>query len=305
MMKPISLVLAATLGVLASNALSVDADYSDIPDTLALSAPADSKKSSKESPVLQPRHVARVVTVPALHWAAIAGDLAEVRSLLDDGANVTATETLWGGERALHYGAIGGHPVVVRELLEAGASIEVKDHAGETAVREALRGDDPSYRALQTLLVAGADPEARSNDGSTALHEAVRLPSEHGSTAVLLLRMFGADPNSREEESQRVPMHYAVLQPYERFSGGALISTTYDPSARSADLNARDSNGWTPLHWLASPPLFSAQDLRVALWLLLQGADPDAIDEEGRTALDLAETSGADELADLLRRAMN
>ncbi len=298
-MKSRGLLLGVVLGGLASHAPAVDPGYvlkSDTESTPAI-------ETGKAPPALEPRQVARVVTVPALHWAAIGGDLVEVRRLLDDGASVSATETLWGGERALHYGAYGGNPGVVQALLDAGASIEAQDDSGETALRESLRNDDTGYRTLQVLLVAGADAEARSNDGSTALHEAVALSSEHAQNAVLLLRMFGADPNARTTESQATPMHYAVLQPYDRFSGWQLLSTTYDPSARSADLNAKDDEGQTPLHWLALNSLISAQDPRVALWLLVQGADPRITNDEGLTASEVAEQNGAEELAALLRRA--
>ena len=291
-----ALALAATLGVLAAQAPAVDPDLARIRELLR------PREDSKTSAPVQPRHAARVVRVPELHWAAIAADLDEVQRLLDSGASVTATETLWGGERALHWGAYGGHPGVVRALLAAGASIEAQDHAGETALRESLRTDGPGYLTLQAFLVAGASPEALSKSGSTALHEAAALSSEHARTAVLLLRMFGADPNARRGEWQYTPLHLAALQPFERFSGWHLVDATFDPNGRAADLNARDHEGQTPLHWLAGK-LSSAQDVRVAGWLIQSGADVNATDNSGATALDTAEAIGAEELADLLRAA--
>ena len=294
-----ALALAATLGVLAVQAPAVDPDLVRIREWLP------PREDSKTSAPVQPRHAARVVRVPELHWAAIAADLDEVQRLLDSGASVTATETLWGGERPLHWGAYGGHPGVVQALLAAGASIEARDHSGDTALRESLRNDisgSSGYLTLQALLVAGASPEAPHEDGHTALHEAVHLPSEHGSTAVLLLRMFGADPNARWGEWQNTPLHLAALQPYERFSGWHLVDATFDPNGRAADLNVRDHEGQTPLHWLASK-LGSAQDVRVADWLIQSGADVNATDERGLTPLDLAEVRGTEELAALLRAA--
>ena len=47
------------------------------------------------------------VRVPDLHWAAREGDVAEVKRLIAAGADVNATETLYGG-RALHWAALGG-----------------------------------------------------------------------------------------------------------------------------------------------------------------------------------------------------
>ncbi|MDE0625570.1 MAG: ankyrin repeat domain-containing protein [Bryobacterales bacterium] len=241
--------------------------------------------------------------VPELHWAAIAGDLDEVQRLLNTGASVTATETLWGGERALHWGAYGGHPGVVRVLLAAGASLETRDDHGETPLREALRTDGPGYLTLQALLVAGADPKASSRGGWTALHEAVSLPSEHAPNAVRLLRMFGADPNVELEGAKITPLHLAATQPYDRFSGWALVDATIDPNGQAADVNARDNEGLTPLHWAVIGP-GSAQDLQVARWLIENGADVNATDDLGLTALDWAEAfgDGAKEIADLLQK---
>ena len=291
---PRALGLAATLGVLAAHAVAADPDFTRIRELLRV------RQGSKTSAPIQPRHVSRVIRVPELHWAAIAGELDTVQRLLDAGASTTVTETLWGGERALHWGAYGGNPSVVRALVDAGASVEARDHDGETALREALRTDGPGYLALQALLVAGADPEAVSKGGTTALHEAVDLPSDHGQTAVLLLRMFGANPSATLEESQITPLHIAALQPFERFSGWSLVDATLDPTGRAADVNAKDQDGWTPLHWLVGVPA-SSRDRRVASWLIANGADVSATDNWGFTAFDLAEVVGAEELAALLR----
>ena len=293
-----ALALAAILGVLAIPSPAVDPDLARIRQFLPV------RKDSKIAAAAEPRRASRVVRVPDLHWAAIAGNLDEVRRLLNSGARLTAIETLWGGERALHWGAVGGNPGVVRALLAAGASIEARDDYGETSLRESLRADDPLFLALQALLVAGAEPEARSRSGMTALHEAVVLPSEHTGTAVHLLRMFGANPNVEWGDSKITPLHLAATQPYKRFSGWALTDATIDPNGRAADVNARDHEGRTALHWTIVGP-GSAQDLQVAIWLIDNGADVNATDDLGATALDWAEAFGdsAKDIADLLRKA--
>lgn len=258
--------------------------------------------SGKEQPALPARAAHRVaVRIPPLHWAAIEGDAEEARRLLDGGAEVNATETLWGGESALHWAAYGGRPGAVRVLIEAGAAIEARDDDGETAVREALRPADSGYLALTALLAAGADPEAASLDGDTALHEAVQIRRAGGFLAVSLLRLFGADPNSTNNEGA-TPLHYAALQPWEWFSGGGLANASSDPHRRRVQIDARDNRGLTPLHWVVSRS-GSATDRHVMGWLMNLGADINAIDNRGSTPLDWAEFAGLDALAGILRAA--
>ena len=269
----------------------------------------DSKPAvlEKRQAVLPARASHRVaVRITPLHWAAIEGDTAKVQEVLEAGADVNATEDLFGGERALHWAAYTGRPAVVRALIAAGAEIDARDDSGETAVREAVRAADPAYAALVALLVAGADPEARSLSGNTALHEAVGAIDARPEGAVYFLRLFGADPNATDDQGATA-LHYAVLQPWDRFTGATLTATPIDPHQRSAPLDvarldAKDNDGQTPLHWIASK-LASAADRRVVKWLLSQGVDVNAADEHGSTPLDWAEFNGLDGLAGILRSA--
>ncbi|MDE0628621.1 MAG: ankyrin repeat domain-containing protein [Bryobacterales bacterium] len=252
---------------------------------------------------LKARALHRVaVRIPDLHWAAIEGDATEVKRLIAAGADVNATETLWGGEQALHWAAYGGHSGAsgaTRALIAAGADVNARDDDGETPVREALRPADPSYLALTALLAAGADPEAQSSVGSYALHEAVLIEYENGYLAVALLRIFGADPNSRDSIGA-TPLHVAALQPYEQFTGGLLLNASIGPHGRAADINAKDSDGRTPLHWVTSK-LRSVADRRVVEWLIQNGAEVNATDDWGSTPLDWAAYAGLEELVELLQ----
>ena len=239
-----------------------------------------------------------------LHWAALEGDVAEVKRLLAAGADVDATETVHGGERALHWAAHGGGSGVVRALIAAGASLEAQDADGETALFNAVRSQsDGNYFALMALLSAGADPNARrgeSESGSLSLlHVAVQGAGANRAFVVNLLRRFGADPNVTNRWG-RTPLHYTAAEPYDRFLGEALHLGLALGNELALDVNARDSYGETPLHWVAGASLASAGDPEVMLWLLRHGAGVNAVGNDGRTPLDWAEfasefASGTDE----------
>lgn len=294
--------IAAIVGALTAQARAVDLEHTRNRHLVSPRLVSKTAVALGVSRPLRPRRATRVVSVPDLHWAAIAGDLDAVQRLLAAGSSLTATETLWGGERALHWGAYGGHPGVVRALIAAGASLETRDDDGETALREALRTDGSGFLTLQALLVAGASPEARSRHDSTALHEAASLLNKHAPVAVHLLRMFGADPNVTMGDSDITPLHLAALQPFDRFGGWPLIDSTIDPNGRAADVNATDRDGRTPLHWVVMGP-GSAQDLQVVVWLIDRGVDVNITDDSGSTALDYAVAigEGTKDLADMLR----
>ncbi|XP_047101843.1 protein phosphatase 1 regulatory subunit 27-like [Schistocerca piceifrons] len=63
----------------------------------------------------------------------------------------------------------------------------------------------------------------------------------------------------------------------------------------TADPNARDGRGWTPLHWAAANG-----HAEVAAVLLEAGADKGATASDGRTALDLASDENERRLMELL-----
>jgi ankyrin repeat protein len=64
--------------------------------------------------------------------------------------------------------------------------------------------------------------------------------------------------------------------------------------ANGADVNAKDKGGWTPLHWLETK--------EIAELLIANGADVNAKNVDGQTPLDVAVDWFNDELADLLRK---
>ena len=98
-----------------------------------------------------------------LHYAANAGDVAAVRSLLAAGSDPDARDSQ--GWSPLHFAAQAASGPVVQALIDAGASIGVRDSHGNTALFRAVfsyRGDGT---AILALLAARADPHVRNESG--------------------------------------------------------------------------------------------------------------------------------------------
>jgi ankyrin repeat protein len=115
------------------------------------------------------------------------------------------------------------------------------------------------------------------------------LAGEHFQTADLL-RHNGADPGIRRRAGKN-PLHGPA-------NSGNLevvrILIEYDPTY----INARDPDGWTPLHWASEGR--NSKDGSVVRLLLEHGADVNAQDEDRWTSLHRASLYGALEVVRLL-----
>jgi ankyrin repeat protein len=119
--------------------------------------------------------------------------------------------------------------------------------AGSAAPNEALglaaRGG--LDRFVKVLLARGMSPDTTDSWGYTPLHHAAKYG--HLSTIKVLLTE-GAKPSVRATNDGFTPLHIAVMERRPR-AAKALIKA-------KADLEAKDNDGRTPLHWggFASSP---------------------------------------------------
>jgi ankyrin repeat protein len=107
---------------------------------------------------------------PDLVKAAGAGDVAKVRSLLDQGVDPNAASSGMG-RSALAYAAFYKRAEVMEVLLAAGADPNARSKLGQTALHEVLNAPGPSRKLemVKLLLAHGADVNAKDNIGMTPL----------------------------------------------------------------------------------------------------------------------------------------
>ena len=156
--------------------------------------------------------------------AAERGDIAAVKSLMKDGADVNAAQG--DGMTALHWAADRGNAELAELLVYAGANISAQTRIGQYTPLH-LAAKSGSAAVTKTLLTAGTDVNVRSsNSGVTPLH----LAASSGSAATVnVLIDAKADLNAKENEAGQTPLIFAAgLNRVEVIK--ALLARGADPS---------------------------------------------------------------------------
>ena len=284
----------------------------------------------------------------ALHFAARQGSAKAVHALVDGGVDVNLPSP---GDKAtpLLVAIINGHFDIASYLLDKGANPNFESDAGVSPLYATLNvqwapiAAYPQPRAhlqqtsnyldmIKTLLQKGADPNARLrrkvwysgyNFDQSSVDEIGATPFWRAAyaadvAAMRLLVSFGADPTiptmkpmsrrnpedpSRGEDKTGVPV-YPVggpgVTPLQAASGvgygfgfagnshhfaptGMLAAVKYLVDELGADVNAVDHDGNTAVHHAAS-----RGDNEMILYFVSKGADVTKVNRAGQTTIDLA-----------------
>ena len=185
--------------------------------------------------------------------SALTGNLDGVSSALSNGADIDAANQR--GSTALMLAASNNHLPVVKLLLSRGAAVNATTSTGATAlIVAAYKGN---REILKELLRYGANVEAQTRSGATAATAA----SEAGHKEVAPILSENASPGVSSTDLQ-------FLQASRQGNAGK-VKTLLE---KGANVNARDSDGYTALYRACDQGSF-----RVAELLLDRSADVNAI----------------------------
>ena len=227
--------------------------------------------------------------------AVIANDHDRIKFLVGKGADVNKQDSQ--GYTPLTNAARQRQDGTVKLLLELKADPNLVDGNGMTPlVSAAMRDHVPTVKAL---LDGGAKIEEPGPQGFRPLALAI---AESKYEAAKALMEAGADPNVASGAESLTPLMIAAAQsaPAEgaRFLPGNTrpIDIANGLIDRKADVNAKSSTGMTALMIAAThnnPPMIGL--------LMESGADPEAKNNEGQTATDIAKINGNLEAAQAIK----
>jgi ankyrin repeat protein len=223
----------------------------------------------------------------ALMAAAGQGNLKAVHLLLIAGADVNGTNA--EGQTALDYASKGGHSEIVDLLREPRRSMRLAKRALEQELMEAV--EDGDAVTVGDLVRFGVDVNTKDNKGLTALIKAV----ESGLTDIVqALIDAGADVNAPDREYGATPLMAAASEGHTEIVR-TLLQTGADLNIKAAGDEKGEGAGWTALMVAAM-----GGHIDVVSQLLEAGVDSNAVNRDGKTALEIARKEGNKEVVSLL-----
>lgn len=191
------------------------------------------------------------------------GDLDLVRRLLDDEPALIAEPSATGGSIAVSA-LIAGHPGLADELAA---------RSGELTIFEAAAFDECD-RLDELILADPGSVDSYGGDGWRPLHLAARFGRAEAARALLDADAVVNEPSRNER----------LVYPLYAAAAGGHAELVWILIASDAEVDARESRGWTALHAAAANG-----DVDSVQALLAAGADPQATNDLGQSPVDLAD----------------
>lgn len=161
---------------------------------------------------------------------------------------------------------------VLKRMFKQGAGVNKRDESdGSTVLHQAAKAESRVFVWL--LLKQGADVNARDGFGRTALHLACESRQKSSQGVVELLIQKGAEINFQTNAGETA-LHLACWA-----KDRALVDTLLK---NRADVGLTDKNGMTPLHVVAHS---STDEKEITNALLDCSANVNAVDSIGRSPL--------------------
>ena len=246
----------------------------------------------------------------SLHKAVLKNDAELVTVLIGQGVSVEQRDN--DGMTPMFRAAYKGYDQIVRLLLAAQADPNARDKWDNTPIFLAAAGG--RITTLELLIENGARIDATNAHLENPLYSAVR--NDKASVAQFLLE-HGADPNVWAKGTAFAPLHYAAMRadpdlleallaagsqvnakgelgatPLHMAAAHGRPSAVDRLSAAGADVNARADTGATPLHYALT---FGYTNVPAVISTLLRnGADPNLVDDNGESPMDVAKDKKVD-----------
>jgi uncharacterized protein len=264
----------------------------------------------------------------ALFMAAYTGHVSMLKLLVQCGLSITSVDSI--DITPLMAAAAGNHTLAAEWLLQQGIAVDAVNNAGITALHVACESDSCDDTAMIELLLAnGADVNKRSEHGQTALYEAAM--NGHVDCVKVLIAA-GADVNSANS-SGKTSLHVAVVRdrsavvqlllehgatavmndvvplkcPYAFVCDckgltalmiSNIVGTAKLLLAAGADVHVTTDAGDTCLH----KALRHRLQIPVLCLLIKAGVDLHAVNNEGKTAAQIAHDKSYTLIEQLLNR---
>lgn len=237
-------------------------------------------------------------------WDAISSnDIGKAKTLVALWSDVNQKNSY--GNPIIHHAVSGGNPEIVELLISKGADVNAKGQFDRVALHYANKKG-----IAKILLAHGATVDAPTNYGETPLHWAASGVNGFGKEVDLvefadILIAHGADVNRKTSEgrSYKTPLNYAAASnnlPVARLLiargadvegkgssplssagvNGDFVEMAQLLVENGARVNTPSPTGWYPLMTAAG-----RGNIKVTKYLLTRGADPNAADRAGFTAL--------------------